>query len=138
LIQDTHDDDGKRSKCEIEKDNVSVVEDILAVEIGVDLVPEECKYPNDVLVLLASVRLQRDEYESYLVEEVCNGLCKPAIRPSAVNKHESSKEAELTNSVVRRHNGGTALNTSNTNAHVRLLNHGDVVGTVSDSKSKTI
>jgi hypothetical protein len=79
LIQNTHDDDREGGKCEIEKDDVSVVENILAVEIGVDLVPEESKYPNDVLALLANVLQPRYECTAYLVEEVGNGLCKPAV-----------------------------------------------------------
>lgn len=49
LIQDTHDDNGKRSKSKVKEDDVSVIEDILAVEVGVDLVPEKSECPNNIL-----------------------------------------------------------------------------------------
>lgn len=49
LIQDTHDDNRERSESKVEEDNVGVVEDILAVEVGVDLVPEERERPDNVL-----------------------------------------------------------------------------------------
>jgi hypothetical protein len=53
LIQDTHDNNGERSKRKIEENNVSIVENILAVKVGVNLVPEEGKHPDNVLLLLA-------------------------------------------------------------------------------------
>jgi hypothetical protein len=53
LVQDTHDNDGERGKSKIEENDVGVIEDILAVKVGVDLVPEESKYPDDVLSSLA-------------------------------------------------------------------------------------
>ena len=49
LIQDTHDNNWERSESKVEEDNVGVVEDILAVEVGVDLVPEERECPDNVL-----------------------------------------------------------------------------------------
>jgi len=57
LIQHTHNDNGKRCKGKIEEDDVSVVEDVLGIEVGVDLVPEERKDPDDVLFLLAAKSL---------------------------------------------------------------------------------
>lgn len=49
LIQDTHDNNWERGESKVEKDNVGVVEHILAVKVGVDLVPEKRECPNDVL-----------------------------------------------------------------------------------------
>lgn len=49
LIQDTHDDNRKRSESKVKKDDVGVIENILAVEVGVDLVPEKSECPNNVL-----------------------------------------------------------------------------------------
>ncbi len=49
LVQDTHDNDRERSESKIEQNDVSVVEDILAVKVGVDLVPEERERPDNVL-----------------------------------------------------------------------------------------
>ena len=51
LIQHTHQDDRKGSKCQVEPDNVAVVENVLTVEVGVNLVPEETKGPDNVLRL---------------------------------------------------------------------------------------
>lgn len=49
LIQDTHNNNRERSESKIKEDDVGVVEDILAVEIGINLVPEERERPDNVL-----------------------------------------------------------------------------------------
>jgi hypothetical protein len=49
LIQDTHDDNGKRGESKVKEDDVGVIKNILAVEVGVDLVPEKSERPDDIL-----------------------------------------------------------------------------------------
>jgi hypothetical protein len=49
LVQNTHDNDGKRSERKVEEDNVRVIENVLAVKVGVYLIPEKGKHPDDVL-----------------------------------------------------------------------------------------
>jgi hypothetical protein len=49
LIQDTHDDNGKRGESKVEEDDVGVIKNILAVEVGVDLVPEKSERPDNIL-----------------------------------------------------------------------------------------
>ena len=50
LVQDAHDNDRQGSESQVEKNDVGVVKDVRAIELGVDLVPEESKRPNKVLV----------------------------------------------------------------------------------------
>lgn len=49
LIQDTHDNNRERSESKIKENDVGVVEDILAVEVGVNLVPEKSECPDNIL-----------------------------------------------------------------------------------------
>lgn len=49
LIQDTHDDNGKRGESKVKEDDVGVIKNILAVEVGVDLVPEKSERPDNIL-----------------------------------------------------------------------------------------
>lgn len=49
LVEDTHEDDQKRSEGQVVEQNVGVVKCIGAVEVGIDLVPEEGKRPDNVL-----------------------------------------------------------------------------------------
>jgi hypothetical protein len=117
---------------------ISIVENVLAVKVGVNLIPEERKHPDDVLSSLACSRGRKPTCQTYLVEKVGNGLCKPAVRPSAVNKHETREEAKLANSIIRGHDGCSTFDTSNTNTHVCFLNHGNIVGTIANSKGQAV
>ena len=49
LVQYTHQNDRQRSEGQIEPDNIAIIEDILAVIVGKDLIPEKPKRPNNVL-----------------------------------------------------------------------------------------
>ena len=49
LIQDTHDDNGKRGESKVKEDDVGVIKNVLAVEVGVDLVPEKGERPDNIL-----------------------------------------------------------------------------------------
>jgi hypothetical protein len=49
LIQDTHDDNGKGGESKVKEDDVGVIKNVLAVEVGVDLVPEKSERPNNIL-----------------------------------------------------------------------------------------
>lgn len=51
-----------------------------------------------------------------------------------MHQHEPCQEAELTNRIIRAHDGLTTLFTSNTNTNVCFLNHSNIVGTVTDTK----
>lgn len=55
-----------------------------------------------------------------------------------MDQHQAGQEAELADGVVRAHDRLPALLTSDTHADVRLLNHGDIVGAVSDGKCHDI
>ena len=73
-----------------------------------------------------------------LVEEVRNGLCESSVRPSSMDKYEASEEAELADGVVRGHNRSTAFHTSNPDTNMRFLNHGDIVGTITDREGQAV
>jgi hypothetical protein len=49
LIKHSKKDDRKRGKRKVEEDDVRVVEDVRAVEVVVDLEPEEGKRPDEIL-----------------------------------------------------------------------------------------
>lgn len=51
-----------------------------------------------------------------------------------MHKHQPRQEAELANSIIRAHDRLSAFLTSNTNTHMCLLDHSNVVGTVTDTK----
>ena len=53
LIEYAHEDYRKRCECQIDQQDVGVVEKVRAVEIIVDLVPKKCKRPDNVLGELA-------------------------------------------------------------------------------------
>ena len=49
LVQDSHEYGGQRSKCQIDQQYVGIVEEIGAIEVVVDLIPEQRERPNDIL-----------------------------------------------------------------------------------------
>jgi hypothetical protein len=75
---------------------------------------------------------------TYLVEEVGNTLGETAIGPATVNKHKSLKKTELTDCIVGRHDGLPAFFTSNTNTNVGFLDHGNIVGTITNGQRHDI
>lgn len=70
--------------------------------------------------------------DTYLVEKVGNGLRQSSVTPSAVYQHKSRQETELSNGIICTHDSLTSLFTSNTDTNMRLLNHGNIVGTITD------
>lgn len=75
---------------------------------------------------------------THLVEEIGNRLGQPAVAPAAVDKHEPGQETELPDGIVRTHGGLSTFFTSNTHSHMRLLDHGHVVGAITDTKGHDI
>ncbi|KAH6605615.1 hypothetical protein Trco_004768 [Trichoderma cornu-damae] len=61
-----------------------------------------------------------------------------AIRPASVHKHQALQEPELRDGVVGRHGGLPALDTGNAHADIGLLDHGDVVGAVTNGQGHDI
>src|SRR4051812_10149186 len=84
LIQDTHEDDGKGGKGQIEEQDVGIVVKVCHIEVAVNLVPEYCECPDDVLV-----------------EEIGDCLSKSSVGPATMHKYESLQKTELTNGIVR-------------------------------------
>lgn len=74
----------------------------------------------------------------HFVEEISNRLCKAPVGPASMHENQPTQKSELTNGVVRRHDRLTSLFSCNTHANVGLLDHGNIIGTVANSKGKTI
>lgn len=55
-----------------------------------------------------------------------------------MDEQKPSKESELAKSVVGRHGSLGALETIETDANVRLLDHGDVVGSIANRQRHRI
>lgn len=55
-----------------------------------------------------------------------------------MDEQEASKKSELAKSVVGRHCSLRALKTIETDANVRLLDHGDVVGSIANRQRHRI
>ena len=72
-----------------------------------------------------------------LVKRVQNHLRDALITPSTMHQEQLSQIAKLPNSNVGAACCLQALHTTDANSNVGSLNHGDVVGTVTNSKQKS-
>jgi len=70
--------------------------------------------------------------DDVLVEEVADGLCHSPVRPAAMDEDEALQEPELADGVVGRHGRLATLDARNADTDVGLLDHGHVVGAVTD------
>jgi hypothetical protein len=55
-----------------------------------------------------------------------------------MDQHQARQEPELPNGIVRTHDSLPALLARNTDTNVRLLNHGHVVGAITDTKGHDV
>ncbi|KAH3676920.1 hypothetical protein OGATHE_001410 [Ogataea polymorpha] len=118
LVQNSQKNDGKRRECQIEKHQIRVLVQVRAIEVVKDAVPEESHHEVDVLI-----------------EKACDHFSESFVRPAPVHNQKSDKEPELANRVVARHDGLTTLLSSNADSNVSSLDHGHVVGPVTNCQS---
>jgi hypothetical protein len=79
-----------------------------------------------------------NRYLTYLVEEVCYRLAHAAVGPATMHKDQALEEPELAYSIVGGHSRLSTFFTNDTNPDVGFLNHGDIIGPISNRESHDI
>jgi hypothetical protein len=71
---------------------------------------------------------------THLIEEIRVHIRHPLITPPPVHEQQFSQEPKLAKRVIRAHSRLRALQTKQPTSDIGLLDHGDVVGSVSNGE----